>query len=50
MDTICVVEINLVFSNINACVVDPKGLDEKSFVDVEVEDGEYVIIPPNSLL
>ena len=37
-----------VFSNINACVVDPKGLDEKSFVDVEVEDGEYVIIPPNS--
>lgn len=37
-----------VFSNINACVVDPKGLDEKSFVDVEVEDGEYVIVPPNS--
>ena len=39
-----------VFSNINACVVDPKGIDVKSFVDVEVEDDEFVIVPPNSFV
>jgi len=34
-----------VFTNINSAVVDPKGFDERSFVNVE---GEVCIIPPNS--
>lgn len=37
-----------IFSNINAAIVDPKGLDPQSFVDVEVQnDGDYIIVPPN---
>ena len=34
-----------VFTNINSAIVDPKGFDEDSFVDI---DGEVCIIPPNS--
>jgi len=34
-----------VFTNINSAIVDPKGFDERSFVNVE---GESCIIPPNS--
>ncbi len=34
-----------VFTNINSAVVDPKGFDERSFVNIE---GEVCIIPPNS--
>lgn len=37
-----------IFTNVNSAVVDPKDLDEKSFVDVEVKNGDYIIIPPNS--
>lgn len=37
-----------IFTNVNTAIVDPKGLDVKSFVDVEVEDGGFIIIPPNS--
>lgn len=37
-----------IFTNVNAAIVDPKALDTRSFVDVEVEnDGDYVIVPPN---
>ena len=34
-----------VFTNINSATVDPKNLDEKSFVDVQ---SDVCIIPPNS--
>jgi deoxycytidine triphosphate deaminase len=34
-----------VFTNINSTIVDPKGFDERSFVDVQ---SEVCIIPPNS--
>jgi len=34
-----------VFTNINSAIVDPKGFDERSFVDVH---GEVCIVPPNS--
>ena len=34
-----------VFTNINSTIVDPKGFDERSFVDVK---SEVCIIPPNS--
>src|SRR5690625_6360434 len=34
-----------VFTNINSTIVDPKSLDDKSFVDFT---GEVCIIPPNS--
>ena len=34
-----------VFTNIHSAVVDPKALDEKSFVDIK---GDVCIIPPNS--
>jgi dCTP deaminase len=34
-----------VFTNINSAVVDPKGFDQRSFVDVE---SDVCIIPPNS--
>ena len=34
-----------VFTNINSAVVDPKGFDERSFVNVE---SDVCIIPPNS--
>jgi dCTP deaminase len=34
-----------VFTNINSATVDPKGFDEKSFVDVV---GDVCVIPPNS--
>src|SRR5438552_1175965 len=35
-----------IFTNVNTSVVDPKKFDEKSFVNVTVED--CCIIPPNS--
>ncbi|WP_129138585.1 dCTP deaminase [Modicisalibacter coralii] len=34
-----------VFTNIHSAVVDPKGFDEKSFVDIK---GDACVIPPNS--
>ena len=34
-----------IFTNINSAVVDPKGFDESSFVDLEAD---VCIIPPNS--
>jgi deoxycytidine triphosphate deaminase len=34
-----------IFTNINSTIVDPKGFDEKSFVDFK---GDVCIIPPNS--
>lgn len=34
-----------IFTNINSTIVDPKNLDEKSFVDFK---GDVCIIPPNS--
>jgi dCTP deaminase len=34
-----------IFTNINTSIVDPKGFDPRSFVDVQ---GEVCIIPPNS--
>ena len=34
-----------IFTNINSTIVDPKGFDEKSFVDVE---SDVCVIPPNS--
>jgi len=34
-----------VFTNVHHLVVDPKGFDARSFVDI---NGEYCIIPPNS--
>ncbi len=34
-----------IFTNINSAVVDPKGFDETSFVDLE---SEVCVIPPNS--
>lgn len=34
-----------IFTNINTAVVDPKGFDDKSFVDFE---GDVCVIPPNS--
>ena len=34
-----------VFTNINSAIVDPKGFDPQSFVDVK---GDSIIIPPNS--
>jgi len=34
-----------VFTNINSAVVDPKGFDERSFVNIE---SDVCIIPPNS--
>ena len=35
----------LIFTNLNATIVDPKSFDEKSFTRIE---GEHCIIPPNS--
>ena len=37
-----------IFTNINATVVDPKGIDDRAFVTVHVKPGEAVVIPPNS--
>lgn len=39
-----------VFTNVWNTVVDPKQLDERSFVDQRIEnkDGNYCLIPPNS--
>jgi dCTP deaminase len=34
-----------IFTNINTSIVDPKGFDPRSFVDVQ---GDVCIIPPNS--
>jgi dCTP deaminase len=34
-----------IFTNINTSIVDPKGFDPRSFVDVQ---GDICIIPPNS--
>jgi len=34
-----------VFTNINSAIVDPKGFDQSSFVDMR---GEVCIVPPNS--
>lgn len=34
-----------IFTNVNTAVLDPKGFDERSFVDFK---GEVCIIPPNS--
>lgn len=34
-----------IFTNINATIVDPKGFDERSFVDYK---GDVCVIPPNS--
>ena len=34
-----------IFTNINTPIVDPKGFDPRSFVDVQ---GEVAVIPPNS--
>jgi len=34
-----------IFTNINTTIVDPKGFDPRSFVDVQ---GEVAVIPPNS--
>ncbi|HKC09205.1 MAG TPA: dCTP deaminase [Methylomirabilota bacterium] len=34
-----------IFTNINTTIVDPKGFDPRSFVDVQ---GEVALIPPNS--
>ena len=34
-----------IFTNINACIIDPKAFDEASFVNVK---GDVCIVPPNS--
>ncbi|UCC72659.1 MAG: dCTP deaminase [Gemmatimonadota bacterium] len=34
-----------IFTNVNSAIVDPKGFDERSFVEYE---GDVCIIPPNS--
>ena len=40
-----------VFTNVNSAVVDPKDLDPKSFINVELDKvGDYIIIPPNSFI
>lgn len=36
-----------VFTNVNTGIIDPKEFDDKSFVD---QEGDYVIIPPNSFI
>ena len=36
-----------IFTNINNTIVDPKGFDPRSFVEV---DGDYCLIPPNSFV
>jgi len=38
-----------VFTNTYGAVIDPKGFDERIFVDVRATEG-YVIIPPNSFV
>jgi dCTP deaminase len=39
-----------IFTNVNNSCIDPMDFDEKSFVDMHVEDGECIIIPPNSFI
>lgn len=46
-DIRCGLEFKL-FTNLNASVVDPKGLDDGAFVTVTAKPGEPVLIPPNS--
>lgn len=39
-----------VFTNVNCAEVDPKGLKETAFTTFTREDGEYILIPPNSFV
>lgn len=39
-----------VFSNINSVQIDPKNFDDMAFVEVEKEEGDYILIPPNSFI
>lgn len=39
-----------IFNNTRGAIVDPKLTDDSSYIDVEVEKGGYVIIPPNSFV
>lgn len=39
-----------VFTNVNNSIIDPMNFDENSFVEVHKEDGDYIIIPPNSFI
>lgn len=39
-----------IFNNTRGAIVDPKEIDNESYIDVEVEEGGYVIIPPNSFV
>lgn len=38
----------MIFTNIGATLVDPKHFDEQNVVQVNVKDGDYCIVPPNS--
>ena len=39
-----------IFTNVNNGIVDPAGVDESCFIDVEKDDDDFVLIPPNSFL
>jgi dCTP deaminase len=39
-----------VFTNVNTTVIDPMDFDEKNFVEMHKEDGDFIIIPPNSFI
>lgn len=39
-----------IFTNVNNAIIDPMNFDEQSFVNVHKEDGDYIIIPPNSFI
>lgn len=39
-----------IFTNVNNACVDPMNFDENCFVDAHREDGDYIIIPPNSFI
>ncbi len=39
-----------IFTNVNCAEVDPKNLDSRSFIDVEINDNEYILVPPNSFV
>ncbi len=36
------------FTDINGTIVDPKSPDPSAFIDIRREEGQFIIIPPNS--
>lgn len=39
-----------VFTNVHTSMIDPMDFDENCFVDVHKDDGDFIIIPPNSFI